>query len=102
MEAADGQSALDLLTTTTVGVVLLDLKMPGGGGLAVLEGIDDPPPVILMSAFVLDEEEQERVDAKIFVQLVKPFHPKRLLDAVRSAIGAPENPPESDFPEKPA
>src|SRR5579872_3621361 len=54
MEAADGQSALDLLTTTTVGVVLLDLKMPGGGGLAVLEGIDDPPPVILMSAFVLD------------------------------------------------
>ncbi|HUC35622.1 MAG TPA: response regulator [Acidimicrobiales bacterium] len=88
-EAADAQSALEVLRTTEVGALLLDLRMPGGGGLAVLEALDNPPPVILMSAFVLDNDQQERVDAKIFVQLVKPFHPRRLLDAVASAIGAP-------------
>jgi len=98
-EAPDGDSAIAVLGTTDVGVVLLDLKMPGGGGLAVLEGIENPPPIILMSAFVLDEEEQQRVDAKIFVQLVKPFHPRRLLDAVSSAIGSPDNEPHGPSPD---
>jgi CheY-like chemotaxis protein len=92
-EAFDGNSAIEMLRTTKVGTVVLDIRMPGGGGLAVLEALDDPPPVILMSAFTLDAEDHERVDAKIFVQLVKPFHPRRLLDAVASAIGAPDNEP---------
>jgi len=91
-EASDAQSALEVLRSTNVGALVLDLRMPGGGGMAVLEALEDPPPVILMSAFVLDEEQQATVDAKIFVQLMKPFHPRRLLDAVASAIGSPAEP----------
>jgi CheY-like chemotaxis protein len=90
LEAEDGASALEALSQHKVGAVVLDLRMPGIDGLKVLETISDPPPVIVTSAFSLQLDEQERVDSKIFVQLVKPFHPRRLIDAVASAIGKPD------------
>ena len=97
LEAEDGEGALKALGQHQVGAMVLDLRMPGVDGLKVLETISDPPPVIVTSAFSLELDEQERVDSKIFVQLVKPFHPRRLIDAVASAIGKPddEGPPGS-------
>ena len=86
-EASDGAAALKVLDSRTVGAMVLDLRMPGIDGLKVLDMLDDPPPVIITSAFTLDLDDQQRVDPKIFVQLVKPFHPRRLIDAVASAIG---------------
>lgn len=93
IEAENGARALELLADNEVGAMVLDLRMPGVSGLKVLEQLEDPPPVIVTSAFALDQAEAARVDAKIFVQLVKPFHPRRLIDAVASAIGrrAPED-----------
>ena len=88
-EAENGQTALDVLQAHKVGALVLDLRMPGVDGLKVLETLTDPPPVIITSAFSLELDEQQRVDAKIFVQLVKPFHPRRLIEAVASAIGRP-------------
>jgi DNA-binding NtrC family response regulator len=85
--AQDADSAMKLIDTTPVSVVLLDVRMPGRDGLTILEALERPPPVILMSAFALTDEEHERVDPKIFLFLVKPFHPRRLLDAVSAAIG---------------
>ena len=79
-----------MLAEQDVGAVVLDMRMPGGGGLAVLDALENPPPVIIMSGYALDLDAQTRVDAKIFVQLVKPFHPRRLLEAVAAAIGPPE------------
>jgi len=90
LRAHDAPSALEVLRTTRVAAVVLDVRMPGGGGLAVLEALEDPPPVILMTAFALDAEQNDAVDPKIFFHLVKPFHPRRLLEALSSAIGAPE------------
>ncbi|MHB8680584.1 MAG: response regulator [Acidimicrobiales bacterium] len=91
IEAENGARALELLATQKVGAMVLDLRMPGIDGLKVLESLQDPPPVIITSAFALELDERERVDAKIFVQLVKPFHPRRLIDAVASAIGEPDS-----------
>lgn len=88
-EAEDGGSALAVLAERPVGVLVLDLRMPGVDGLKVLDTLSAPPPVIITSAFTLELDEQQRVDAKIFVHLVKPFHPRRLIDAVASAIGRP-------------
>jgi CheY-like chemotaxis protein len=87
IEAENGAKALEALSEHQVGAVVLDLRMPGIDGLKVLETLEDPPPVIITSAFALELDERQRVDAKIFVQLVKPFHPRRLIDAVASAIG---------------
>ena len=86
-EAENGARALEILSEHEVGALVLDLRMPGVSGLKVLEALDDPPPVIITSAFAMDLDERERVDAKIFVHLVKPFHPRRLIDAVAAAIG---------------
>jgi CheY-like chemotaxis protein len=88
-EAEDGAGALEVLSRCRVGALVLDLRMPGVDGLKVLDALSDPPPVIITSAFTLDLDEQQRVDAKIFVHLVKPFHPRRLVEAVASAIGRP-------------
>jgi len=86
-EAENGARALEILADHEVGALVLDLRMPGIDGLKVLETLENPPPVIVTSAFAMEFDERERVDAKIFVQLVKPFHPRRLIDAVASAIG---------------
>lgn len=88
-EAEDGRAALEVLASRKVGALVLDLRMPGVDGLKVLDTLADPPPVIITSAFTLELDEQQRVDAKIFLQLVKPFHPRRLIEAVASAIGRP-------------
>ena len=90
LEAGNGAEALEALAGHRVGALVLDLRMPGIDGLKVLDTLADPPPVILTSAFTLELDEQQRVDAKIFVQLVKPFHPRRLIEAVASAIGKPD------------
>ena len=91
VQAHDSHSALAVLQSVNVGAILLDIRMPGGGGLEVLEALDTPPPVILMSGFPLSDEEHLEVDSKIFLHLVKPFHPRRLLDALSSAIGPADN-----------
>jgi CheY-like chemotaxis protein len=90
LEAENGSRALELLAEHRVGAMVLDLRMPGVSGLAVLDALDHPPPVIVTSAFALDPGEAARVDAKLFVHLVKPFHPRRLIDAVAAAIGKPD------------
>ncbi len=53
--AADGKVAMAVLQKTTPSLVLLDLSMPGTGGLAVLRAMRNRPetaktPVILLTA----------------------------------------------------
>jgi CheY-like chemotaxis protein len=87
VEAENGEQALEVLQSRDVAAVVLDVRMPKVGGLGVLDALENPPPVILMSAFEMGSDDQDRIDRKIFVQLVKPFHPRRLLEAVAAAIG---------------
>ncbi|HUO47547.1 MAG TPA: response regulator [Acidimicrobiales bacterium] len=87
VEAENGDQALQVLQLRNVAAVVLDVRMPKTDGLGVLDALENPPPVILMSAFEMGSDDQDRIDRKIFVQLVKPFHPRRLLEAVAAAIG---------------
>jgi CheY-like chemotaxis protein len=95
VEAENGEQALEVLRSHTVSAVVLDVRMPKADGFAVLDALEHPPPVILMSAFEMGTDDQVRVDTKIFVQLVKPFHPRRLLEAVAAAIGPAAQVPEA-------
>jgi CheY-like chemotaxis protein len=88
LEAADGQDALDLLESGSVGVILLDIRMPRRSGIEVLEALDSPPNVILMSAFRFEGEDRRSVGHKVFSHLVKPVAPRRLLDEVEAAMGS--------------
>jgi DNA-binding NarL/FixJ family response regulator len=74
-------------------VLVLDLKMPGGGGIAVLEalaGRPAPPRVVLLTA-ALDEDElidAVRLGARGVV--LKEMAPQLLLEAVRRVAAGGE------------
>ncbi|MFC7514408.1 response regulator [Herbaspirillum sp. GCM10030257] len=56
-EAASGEEAIDKLDSVTPDLVLLDLNMPGMGGLAAVTGIQAKCPgtrIILLTANVQD------------------------------------------------
>jgi CheY-like chemotaxis protein len=85
--AEDGDAALRFLERQTVGVVLLDLRMPRRDGLSVLEALTAPQLVVLVSAYSLDEATRARVEAKVVTYLEKPVPPQRLLRTVASTLG---------------
>jgi len=78
------------LSAGRVALVLLDLNMPGLGGLAVLDalrGLDPPVPVLLVSgaADLLGADELARLGAA--GALAKPFDLARLREAVAALLG---------------
>jgi len=85
--AEDGDVALDVLEQESVGMVLLDLRMPRRDGLSVLEALPAPQLVVLASGHALDEATLARVDAKVVTYLEKPIPPERLLDVVATTLG---------------
>jgi DNA-binding NarL/FixJ family response regulator len=57
-EAGDGRDALEQVRTTTVDVVLLDLSMPGLGGLDILQEIRGEHPEVRVLILSMHPEEQ--------------------------------------------
>jgi CheY-like chemotaxis protein len=88
-QAADGMDALQRLSGTQVGALVLDVRMPRLDGLGLLDRLADPPPTVLVSAYSIDEEVRDRLGGKVFAYLQKPFRPDELLTAVSSALGRP-------------
>ncbi|MEM6641167.1 MAG: LytTR family DNA-binding domain-containing protein [Pseudomonadota bacterium] len=103
-EADHGEAALDAVQTHAPDVVLMDIRMPGMGGLEAarhLAQLDQPPAVIFTTAY--NEYALEAFDAQAVGYLVKPVrleklaraleHAERLstaqLDAVRDADETP-------------
>jgi len=87
--ASDGQEALFLLVWGSVDVLVLDLAMPGYGGLWLLNRLGPAmPTVIVYSAFeyVTEAEVRARAGSKVFRCLRKPVSPPALLSAVADAI----------------
>jgi DNA-binding NarL/FixJ family response regulator len=96
--ASDGREALELAARRGPDVVLLDLNMPGVGGLeacAALRERDNPPEVLMLT--VSDEEPDLysalRVGASGY--LLKDMAPSELIEAVLAvARGEPRIAPE--------
>jgi len=89
VEAEDGQVALDVLASSPVDVLVLDLAMPRMDGIEVLEKIRPAPPVVVVySAFdyYTPDDARSRVGSKVFRTLRKPVAPAQLLSAVADAI----------------
>ena len=71
------------------GALILDLKLPGLGGLdaiAVVKRFDGSLPIIVMTGHPSYDVEQAARAAGIFYYLVKPFNLDELVAAVRAAI----------------
>lgn len=87
IEAAEGNAALDLITSEEVDVVLLDLMMPLMDGWAVLWKLHDlerHPPVIVMSA--RDEYWSKNPPLGAVRYLHKPFPLEDAVTSVREVL----------------
>jgi two-component system, OmpR family, KDP operon response regulator KdpE len=88
VDAQSGEEALEILRHTTVDLVLLDLNMPGMGGLeacrAIRAGWD--VPVIVLSVRDTYEDKVEVLDAGADDFVSKPFSMDELMARIRAAL----------------
>ena len=81
--------AIQRIMRTSYRALILDLKLPGLGGLdaiAVVKRFDESLPIIVMTGHASYEVEQAARAAGIFYYLVKPFSLDELVAAVRAAV----------------
>ena len=88
-EAADGETALAVVRETHPDVVLMDIRMPGAGGLETTRLIGQDPDldstrVLVLTTFELDEYVFEALRAGASGFLVKDTEPADLVRAVRA------------------
>ncbi|MBF8188287.1 response regulator transcription factor [Nonomuraea sp. K274] len=81
-EAGDGVAALELLKTTEVDVVLMDVRMPNMDGVEATRHVDGPK-VLILTTFDLDEYAFSAVKAGAAGFLLKDVPPDDLVDAIR-------------------
>jgi CheY-like chemotaxis protein len=91
LEAEDGAEAIELVDRAHPDLILLDVMMPGVGGIAVLEHVRSSAelagtPVIVVSAFAspTDRERAMKAGATRFVK--KPFDPEALRSLVEELL----------------
>jgi CheY-like chemotaxis protein len=86
--APDGDAALSAIRRNRFDVVLMDIKMPGRDGVAVLREVGKPPPqVILMTAYASRDQVRAAREANAFALLTKPFQITNLLKLIARAAG---------------
>jgi two-component system response regulator AtoC len=88
LEAVNGAAGLDVLRSRRVDVALLDVRMPGERGPAVLPRIlalDENIPVILITAVPEVRDAVECIKAGAYDYVVKPFDVEEILALVRQA-----------------
>lgn len=85
----DGQQFLDAVTATSYGCVILDVRMPGLGGLNVQEELQKRGsrlPVIFISGHADVPIAVRAFKAGAFDFIEKPFNEQLLLDSVQQAL----------------
>lgn len=97
-EAASGQAAMRLALETRPQVALIDLQMPEGDGIAVIEGLRDALPTtafIVLTSYGDDARIYAALRAGALGYLLKNVAGDALLQAVRGAArGEPQLHPE--------
>jgi len=81
LTADRGETALELIETSTVDAVLCDLRMPGLDGFDLLPQITRQlpgAPIILMSAHGTDDLAIEAIQRGAYDYLAKPFQPSEV------------------------
>ncbi len=88
LEAADGAAALEIVRSRRIDVALLDVRMPGEPGPAVLPRIlalSESIAVILMTAVPQVRTAVDAIKAGAYDYVIKPFEPDEILLLVRQA-----------------
>jgi two-component system KDP operon response regulator KdpE len=94
-EAARGEEALQLLRNVTFDAVLLDVNMPGIGGVETLRRIRAMAPrlpILMLTVRDKEEEKVEALDLGADDYVTKPFSTRELIARVRAAIRRVKSP----------
>ncbi|MGA7859504.1 MAG: response regulator transcription factor [Terracidiphilus sp.] len=88
-EASRGEEALQLLHAGNIDVVLLDINMPGIGGIETLRRIRAVAPRLPVLMVTVREGEEEKVEALELGAddyITKPFSIRELIARIRTAV----------------
>jgi len=89
VEASRGEEALQLLRSGPIDVVLLDVNMPGIGGVETLRRIRafaPRLPVIMLTVRDAEEEKVEALELGADDYVTKPFSTRELIARLRAAV----------------
>ena len=87
--AADGEQALRAMERHPFDAVLLDLKMPGAGGLELLKALKQRWPeseVVVITGYPTVESAKQALRLGACGYISKPADPDEVIDAARGAL----------------
>lgn len=93
-EAVDvdsGESCFEILTKQTPDLILLDMLMPGKGGLEIIEDLKEKGidiPVIVQTADIQESVKEQCIAAGAVCVVNKPPNQAELTKAITAALGA--------------
>jgi len=100
LKAENGEKAISLLRENDVQVAVLDVMMPGMGGMAALNcimALPDHPEVIMLSAADSARMGAQAVKNGAFDYIAKPFNTEEFLEVARKALEKKRMRKEIDF-----
>lgn len=91
LTAYDGLYGISLAHKKDVDLIILDLGLPAGGGLFVLENLKrsvetNTIPVLVLTAKPEKELEEKAFQMGVEAYLHKPFDPQELLDRIKEIL----------------
>lgn len=89
VEAARGEEAVSLVRTAHFDIVLLDINMPGLGGIEVcrLMRKNEPLlPIVMLTVQGSEDRKVEALDAGADDYITKPFQLRELIARIRAAV----------------
>jgi len=88
MEARSGEEALEKMRSERPDLVLLDMNMPGMGGLEVCREIRNfsDVPIVMLTVRNTEKDKVRALDAGADDYVVKPFSMEELLARIRAAL----------------
>ena len=89
--ASEATNAIELIKNQDFDLILSDIKMPGMGGLTLLEKIkeiNNSLPVIMITAYASPENAVIAMRSGAFDYITKPFKVDEILKIIKSAISA--------------
>ena len=91
-QAVDGLEVLDRIRNSLFDLILLDIQLPGIGGLEVLKRIKENPAsrqigVVALTAQALVGDKQRFIDAGCIGYISKPIDVFRFMDELNTFLG---------------
>ncbi|NDJ51495.1 MAG: response regulator [Chloroflexi bacterium] len=91
LEANDGETALDVLKSNKIDLIVLDAMMPNMDGFSVARQIRENPntadiPILMFTSMGLIDDKVAAFEAGVNDFIQKPVHPKELVARIKALL----------------